>query len=59
MDDDMLSRKLDKLECDVAHLEDTLVTIYDEILRLRVDIAGAQSRFEDRWNIMGVGWKSP
>ena len=59
MDDKSLERNIDRLEANVAHLEDTLATIYDEILRLRVDVASLTSRFDERWDVVGVEWKAP
>ena len=57
VDKDDLSLRLDKLDVAVTRLEDSILGLYDEILRLRVDIDCATSRFEERWSVFGVEWK--
>lgn len=58
MDSDDLSLRLDKIDLAITRLEDNITSLCDEILRLRLDINSVTSRFEERWNVMGVEWKS-
>ena len=57
MDKDNLSLRLDKLDVAVTRLEDSILGLYDEIVRLRVDIDGLTSRYEEKWNVLSVEWK--
>jgi hypothetical protein len=59
VDDDNLSLRLDKIDLAVTRLEDSILGLYDEILRLRVDVSKVESRFEERWGVIGVEWKRP
>ena len=57
MDKDNLSLRLDKIDVAVTRLEDSILGLYDEIVRLRVDIDGLTSRYEEKWGVVSVGWK--
>lgn len=58
MDSDDLSLRLDKIDLAITRLEDNIMSLCDEILRLRLDINSVTSRFEERWSVTGVEWKS-
>jgi hypothetical protein len=58
MDESNLSSQLDKLEVAITRLEDSIATVYDEVLRLRVDVDRLESRFEEHWTVMPVRWRS-
>ena len=56
MRDDMLTTELDRLEAGVAHLEDSIVSIYNDILSLRADISALEPRCENTWGVVGMSW---
>ena len=58
MEHEEISKKLDRLNADLARLEDSISTIYEEVLRLRVDVSGVQSRIEG-WRVVTSSWIPP
>ena len=58
MEHEEISKKLDRLNADLARLEDSISTIYEEVLRLRVDVSGVQSRIEG-WRVVTSSWVPP
>jgi predicted nucleic acid-binding Zn-ribbon protein len=58
MEHEEISKKLDRLNADLARLEDSISTIYEEVLRLRVDVSGVQSRIKD-WRVVTSSWVPP
>lgn len=58
MEHEEISKKLDRLNADLARLEDSISTIYEEVLRLRVDVSSVQSRIEG-WRVVTSSWVPP
>ena len=58
MEHDEIASRLDRLNADLARLEDKIVTVYEEVLRLRVDIDQSTSRLE-RWQVVSSMWSPP
>lgn len=58
MEHEEINKKLDRLNADLARLEDSISTIYEEVLRLRVDVSSVQSRIEG-WRVVTSSWRAP
>lgn len=58
MEHDEIASRLDRLNADLARLEDKIVTVYEEVLRLRVDIERSTSRLE-KWQVVSSMWSPP
>ncbi len=58
MEHDEIASRLDRLNADLARLEDKIVGVYEEVLRLRVDIDKSTSRLE-KWQIVSSAWAPP
>lgn len=58
MEHDEIASRLDRLNADLARLEDKIVGVYEEVLRLRVDIDQSTSRLE-KWQVVSSMWSPP
>ena len=58
MEHDEIASRLDRLNADLARLEDKIVGVYEEVLRLRVDIDKSTSRLE-KWQVVSSTWAPP
>ena len=58
MEHDEIASRLDRLNADLARLEDVIGTVYEEVLRLRADISGTEPRGR-RWEVSSVKWFPP
>jgi len=58
MEHDEIASRLDRLNADLARLEDKIVGVYEEVLRLRVDIDQSTSRLE-KWQVVSSMWAPP
>jgi len=57
MEHDEIASRLDRLNADLARLEDVIGTVYEEVLRLRADISGTEPR-GTRWQV-ATSWFPP
>lgn len=58
MEHDEIASRLDRLNADLSRLEDSISTVYEEVLRLRADISGTEPRGR-RWEVSSVKWFPP
>lgn len=58
MEHDEIASRLDRLNADLARLEDVIGTVYEEVLRLRADVSGTEPRGR-RWEVSSVKWFPP
>lgn len=59
VDRDNIERQLDSLDVAIIRIEDSLMTVCDEVLRLRHDVATATGSPVSRWSVVSSGWGLP
>lgn len=56
VDKDNIERQLDSLDVAIIRIEDSLMTVCDEVLRLRHDVATATGSPVLGWSVVSSGW---